>query len=326
MPYSPDQVAFGLLPPPESRTRSFVTSSLVNLAVFGAALYLGASARQVIEQHYEMTELIAPTLPPLIKIKRERPPAPPRIKPQPPRLEPRRIEPPKLVEPKPVRMEARLATPPMARVRPAITLARQPHPALAAAMPAQNNLVKPSTRLVHLGDTFGVVPNPNSVRPATVAAIGNPYGGMSGPAVAPHGVVRSTGIGDGTRFGSGGGGAGNGIAGRVASVGMPGVTPVSAMPSAYSTPAESTPVEILSKPPVEYTSEARQLRIEGDVVLNVTFLANGQVVVHGVLHGLGHGLDEEAVREAQQIRFRPASRNGSPVAVTTRIIITFQLA
>ena len=88
----------------------------------------------------------------------------------------------------------------------------------------------------------------------------------------------------------------------------------------------STEVEVLSKPPVQYTSEARQLRVEGDVVLSVTFLANGQVEVHGVIRGLGHGLDEEAKRVAQQIRFRPATSNGQPVDVTTKITITFQLA
>jgi TonB family protein len=77
---------------------------------------------------------------------------------------------------------------------------------------------------------------------------------------------------------------------------------------------------------VQYTSEARQLRVQGDVVLSVTFLASGQIVVRGVIRGLGHGLDEEAERVAQQIRFRPATSNGRPVDVTTRITITFQLA
>lgn len=326
MTYSPDQALFRLLPVPEGRARSFVTSSVINLAIFGAAIYAGMSARQVVEQHYEMTELIAPTLPPPVAIKHERPPAPPKIRLQTPRIElPKLIEP-RLVQPKPVRMEAKLAPPHVPHIRPAIIRARQVRPALAAAMPAPNNLIRPSTRPVHLGDTFGVVPNPNSVRPATVAAIGNPYGGMNGPAVAPHGVVRSTGIGDGTHFGSGGG-PGSYAGGRtVASVGMPGVTQAAAMPPANAAPVESTRVEILSKPPVVYTSEARHLRIQGDVVLSVTFLASGQVVVRGVLHGLGHGLDEEAVREAQQIRFRPASTNGRPVDLTTRIIITFQLA
>jgi TonB family protein len=325
MPNSTYQPVLGLLPPPDGgRTRAFFTSSMVNLAVLGTALYIGASAKQVIEQHYEMTELIMPTLPPLVK--HERPPAPPKIKLQPPLVEPVKIAPPKLVEPKPVQLEAKLETPPMPHVRPTVALAVQPKPALAAAMPAQNNLVKASTKPVHLGDTFGVVPNPNSVRPATVAAIGNPYGGTNGPAIAPHGLVRSTGIGDGTKFGSGGGGGGTAPGRMVASVGMPGATPASAMPATYSSPVQSTSVEVLSKPPVQYTSDARRSRIEGDVVLSVTFLTSGQVVVHGVLHGLGHGLDEEAVREAQQIQFRPATRDGRPVDITTRITITFQLA
>ena len=85
------------------------------------------------------------------------------------------------------------------QAKPQIILAPQPKAALAAAMPAQNTEVKASTAPVHLGQTFGVTPNPNATRPATVAAIGNPYGGMQGPAVAPHGVVGSTGFGNGTQ-------------------------------------------------------------------------------------------------------------------------------
>ncbi len=68
------------------------------------------------------------------------------------------------------------------------------------------------------------------------------------------------------------------------------------------------------------------MHVQGDVILSVTFLANGQVVVHSVIQGLGHGLDEEARRVAEQIRFRPATANGRPVDVTTRITISFQLA
>ena len=77
---------------------------------------------------------------------------------------------------------------------------------------------------------------------------------------------------------------------------------------------------------LQYTSEAKQLKVQGDVILRVTFTACGQVVVQGVVHGLGHGLDEEARRVAQQIRFRPATRNGQAVDMTTNITITFQLA
>jgi TonB family protein len=79
---------------------------------------------------------------------------------------------------------------------------------------------------------------------------------------------------------------------------------------------------VISKPPVQYTSEARQLKVQGDVILRVTFTARPGGGA-GVVHGLGHGLDEEARRVAQQIRFRPATRNGRPVDLTTNITITF---
>ena len=342
--YTPGRTNFGLLPEPERSAASFITSMAVNGTILALILYIGATARQVIEQHkYEFTELIVPTTPPPPeKIKQ---PPPPKLPPppQPPKLqmEAPKIEMPKpKPEPKPIQMEAKVAMPEVKAAKPAIILAPQPKPALTAAMPAQDNKVKPSTAPVHLGQTFGATPNPNSTKPATIAAIGNPYGGMQGPAVAPHGVVGSTGIGNGLKSGSNAGtlgkvasagipGAtgtvGTGSYGKVASAGIPAPTAVVAMPRMVASP-ESTSLEVISKPSVQYTSEARQLKVEGDVVLRVTFLATGQVVVQGIIHGLGHGLDEEARRVAQQIRFRPATRDGRPVDMTTNITITFQLA
>jgi TonB family protein len=208
---------------------------------------------------------------------------------------------------------------------PAVVLAPQPKAALSAAAPAQVPQAKPSTSAVHLGETFGVKPNPNASRPATVAAIGNPYGGMNGPATAPRGVVGSTGLGNGSRSGSNTG-SGGGQYGKVGSAGIPAVAATVAAVPQSSTAPSSTNIEILSKPAVRYTQEARQLKIQGDVVLRVTFTSDGHVIVQGVLHGLGHGLDEEARRVAQQIRYRPATRNGQPVNVTTNITIIFQLA
>jgi TonB family protein len=87
-----------------------------------------------------------------------------------------------------------------------------------------------------------------------------------------------------------------------------------------------TNLEVLSKPSVQYTSEAKQLRVQGDVILRVTFTASGHVVIQNVVHGLGHGLDEEARRVAQLIHYRPATRNGQAIDMTTNITITFQLA
>jgi len=194
-------------------------------------------------------------------------------------------------------------------------------------MPAQDNKVKPSTAPVHLGATFGVTPNPNATRPATIAAIGNPYGGMQGPSVAPHGVVGSTGIGNGLKSGSKrrnrrqgcfrrhSGGYRNRTGGVLRQGGFGGYSGDDDSGCGCTESGCRACVNQSrgnSKPPVQYTAEARELKVQGDVVLRVTFTSSGQVVVQSVLHGLGHGLDEEARRVAQQIRFRPATRDGRP--------------
>jgi TonB family protein len=347
---SQGRYSFGLLPEPQRSPASFISSAVVNGLILVLMLYIGATAKKVLEQHrYEETVLIVPTTPPppeKVKL-----PDPPKIQPpEPPKLE-IKYDAPKINMPKPepkpdlkpIEMEAKVTMPVVKEAKPSIILAPQPKAALTAAMPAQSKDVKPSTKPVHFGDTFGVTPNPNATRPATVAAIGNPYGGMNGPAVAPHGIVGSTGIGNSTtRVGSN-----SGMVGKVASAGIPGATGTAtngsyanakvasaAIPKVQAAaPVQqaavvqsSTNLEIVSKPSPQYTSEARQLKIEGNVVLRVTFTAGGQVVVQSLVHGLGHGLDEEARRVAQQIRFHPATRNGHAVDLTTNITITFQLA
>lgn len=88
----------------------------------------------------------------------------------------------------------------------------------------------------------------------------------------------------------------------------------------------TTPVEILDKPHPVYTDEARQLRLEGEVLLEVLFSANGNLHVNRVVRGLGHGLDEAAVAAANKMRFKPAQRNGSPVDSTAIVHVVFQLA
>ena len=84
-------------------------------------------------------------------------------------------------------------------------------------------------------------------------------------------------------------------------------------------------MDILEKPPPEYTAEERSLKIEGDVVPDMVFLANGSIQVNRVIRGLGHGLDGAAIRAAQQIKFKPAKRNGQPVDFPARERIEFRL-
>ncbi len=344
----PGRATFGLLPEPEGRGASFVTSSIVNGIILALVLVIGLLIKPAIQQHkFEQTELIFPTTPPPPKIKvKVTPPPPIKEMPKPPqiRLEAPKIEMPKpKPEPKPVQLEAKATPLPVIKMaKPQIVLAPQPKAALTAAMPAQNDQVKASTKAVHLGETFGVAPNPNASKPATVAAIGNVYGGSNGPAVAPHGVVGSTGIGNGLKSGSN-----SGMVGRVASAGIPGSqgtatggfgnakvasagipAATAAMVPQMATPAAPTSTQAeVSIPKPNYTDEAKQLKIQGAVVLRVTFYANGQIEVLGVLRGLGHGLDEQAKKAVQQGRvIRPAMVNGKAMDSTTNITITFQLA
>jgi TonB family protein len=86
------------------------------------------------------------------------------------------------------------------------------------------------------------------------------------------------------------------------------------------------PVEIVFKPKPAYTEEARKLNLEGEVLLEVRFGANGELHVNRVVRGLGHGLDEAAVTATNKIRFKPAQRNGSAIDSTAIVHVMFQLA
>jgi len=102
--------------------------------------------------------------------------------------------------------------------------------------------------------------------------------------------------------------------------------PAKSAPKAADEPPPVRSVAILSKPNPVYTDEARRLGIEGEVLVDVVFLASGQIKVDGVEKGLGHGLDEAAVRAAQQIRFKPALQEGRAVDFPAVVHIVFQLA
>ena len=312
--YQAHQASFGLLPEPERNPASFLTSCILNSAILTLLILLGTVAHHEIQlRKMESTEIVFPTTPrPRIKVKVKVLPAPaPKIA----KLERPKIKIPKIetrVEPRP---EIKLPV-----IKEAISL-----PKSAAAKPAVSLAPQPKPAPVHLGDINGVTPNPNATRPATIAALGNPYGGMQGSATSSRGIVGSAGFGDSTRSGTGGNG-GAGGRGRVVAAGMPGMTSPGSSSTAVSEQAKSTPPVLISHSQPEYTNEARQLKIEGNVVLRVTITVSGQMVVHNVVRGLGHGLDEAAMRSAPTYKFQPATKDGQPVEYTTNIIIKFQTA
>jgi TonB family protein len=183
------------------------------------------------------------------------------------------------------------------------------------------------------GDPNGVPAKANQGKAVNIAALGSfdlPSGGGNGNGTGgtkgARGVVASTGFGNGTAVGDNR--PHNSAAVQQSGFGDADVPapPTVRSQAAAAAAAPLSPAEILSKPTPVYTQEARSLKIEGEVLLEVVLQASGNLHVVRVVHGLGHGLDDNAVKAAEQIRFKPATRNGQPADSTVVLHIIFQLA
>jgi len=71
---------------------------------------------------------------------------------------------------------------------------------------------------------------------------------------------------------------------------------------------------LVNQPQPLYTEQARTNKIQGVVRVKVLVDANGSVKEVVVVRGLPDGLNEQAIRAAYQMRFRPAVKNGQPVS------------
>jgi TonB family protein len=142
-------------------------------------------------------------------------------------------------------------------------------------------------------------------------------------------TLGAFGMPDGPGYGNGAGG-GHGKAGTVQSSGFGDESAASRttikVPEPLQRNTTGKSVEIVSKPMPRYTEEARQLRLEGEVLLRVQFLTSGEVRVLKVVQGLGHGLDEQAMHAAEKIKFKPAEHDGQQIDSEATIHIIFELA
>ena len=154
------------------------------------------------------------------------------------------------------------------------------------------------------------------------------YGNGTGGAKGMKGTVASAGFGNGVAVGGNGDGRSNGRGNAVATgaFGQQELSHGTPKPQLGDSGPPTNAVEITYKPNPVYTDEARQLRLEGEVLLEVMFGANGQLQVNRLVRGLGHGLDEAAIAAANKMRFKPALRNGQPVDSTAIVHVKFQLA
>jgi len=88
----------------------------------------------------------------------------------------------------------------------------------------------------------------------------------------------------------------------------------------------SIKAKILSRPKVEYTSEARRRAVEGIVAVRAVLLANGKVwSVKITNRGLPFGLNENAIHAACKMEFTPASKDGQRVSQWLKTEFLFRL-
>jgi TonB family protein len=348
---------FGLLPEPQGRLGSFGVSTVINLVIASLLILFTMAKMHEQVRHYDTTQLVFPVeqpkpyIAPVPRVTVVAPPQPATIP-----------APPKIVMPRVVPEQARpevvrLSAPPMPAMPPAPPKSVSPPPQpkvglfkSAAPTLVANNQVKPTPKTGGFGDPMGVTPNPNATRPANIAAVGTfdaAPGVGSGAGAARQGSVKGTAFGSGVANGVPGGTSRGTIASAGFSNGVVGGSPggtgrgtgtvatgnfgtkLATMAAPTMTRAvepTTTPMIIVEKPRPQYTSEARQLRIEGDVTLKVRFTAAGQIQVLGVMNGLGHGLDEQAEHAVERIHYKPATQNGQPVDQVSVIHVTFQLA
>ena len=271
---------------------------------------------------FDVVELMQPVT--QIELPSKTPP-PPKVKPKvrPPEAKP-------VVEPEPVVLTPK---------KPHVFLITKPEPPKVRVLEAKPLEINPTFKETRISveilqpvapkEEVKVAPNPGNPAPVTVAAPLNNVqtGGFGDPSGLP-GTGNPNRAANINRAGSpllpGGPGEGNGTGGAR---GIRGVAAAEASSkNGLAAAGATTRVDILDKPNPAYSTEARTLRIEGDVVLEVVFLASGQMQVTRVVSGLGHGLDEAAIQAAKQIRFRPAKRDGQPVDTPARVRIGFRLA
>jgi len=352
----PVSARLAMLPEPTPRWDRIGVSAGAQLAILAFVLLIPLIAPQEMKTalHFNVVELmqpvteipVAPPPPPPPKIKPKVAPTPKPEVPEPVKLNPKQPHvflTAKVVQPKVQTVEAKPV-----ELNPALDAVKfemkgnepkRPKDDVkvgnlstgSAAVPTIKTAVDPSkVQTGGFGDPNGVAGKGDPNKATNVNRAGLPtlpggpgYGNGTGGDKGIRGTVASTGFGNGTATPPP-----PPKRGTVQSTGFANETVAADAPKkrAANTEGATAPVDILEKPHPEYTAEGRNLKIEGDVVLDMVFLANGTVQINKVLSGLGHGLDEAAVKAAQQIKFKPAKRDGQAVDFPARVRIEFRLA
>ena len=318
---------FTLLPSPQSRWKSLLTGWSVQVLSLAGVLFVSARYHQSLIPlaDYRVNNLVA--YEPLV-IHQQQPVLPdvsPRSRPA--------LEAKPLLESKPE--VATLVVTPQRRAMPEHKLQELDRPAPELKLESKMPVIPtaPTSKILAVGTFSTSSPvTATASKPATTVQTGG-FGDPNGTPASEHrgtANIRETGSFDLAR----GSGRGNGIGGAnpsvVASSGF-GNGAIDAFTSAHPKTASqpnsgaNAPVQITFKPKPDYTEEGRKQKINGEVSLEVLFASDGQIHVIRVVQGLGYGLDEQAVKAAEQIKFKPALHEGQPIDSRAQVHIIFEL-
>lgn len=85
-----------------------------------------------------------------------------------------------------------------------------------------------------------------------------------------------------------------------------------------------TPPELLKHPDPVYAGSVPE-NYHASVILGVFVGTEGQPLSIMVARAAGYGLDEAAIEEVKEWRWRPATKDGQPVAAQTTVQVNFRL-
>lgn len=116
------------------------------------------------------------------------------------------------------------------------------------------------------------------------------------------------------------------------------LSPIDSFPKSFPSPKDAsiplvqragvngiTSPNCVSCPDPDYTDPAREVKFSGTLLLDVTVSAEGRAIDASVVRGLPFGLNETAIKTIRDWQFRPATREGQPVACRVMIEVTFRL-
>lgn len=86
-----------------------------------------------------------------------------------------------------------------------------------------------------------------------------------------------------------------------------------------------TPPRVIHAPAPPYTQTSRTARFSGVVVLGMIVGADGNPQDVWITRKVGLGLDQNAIETVRQWKFKPATKDGEPVATTIDVEVTFHL-